>query len=141
MNGIKNKILALDSNVFIYHFEHNLKYAPYTTNIFNTLIDKSNQGISSVISIAESLSYPSPPLVVKKIEDKFKTLPNFTIYNVTQEIAIKAAQIRREFSFHLPDAIQLATAIHAKADLFITNDRRLKGFKGIKVILIDEFKS
>lgn len=116
MNGIKSKLIALDSKVFIYHFEHNLKYAQHTTNIFSSLIDNSNSGITSVISVGEALSYPSPPSVLKKIEEKFRTLPNFTIFDVTQEIAIKTAHIRREYKFRLPDAIQLATTSQAKAD-------------------------
>lgn len=141
MNGVKSKLIALDSNVFIYHFEHNLKYAQHTTKIFSSLIDNSNSGITSVISVGEALSYPSPSSVLKKIEEKFRTLPNFTIFDVTQEIAIKTAHIRREYKFRLPDAIQLATTSHAKADFFITNDKNLKKYKEVKVVLLEEFKS
>ncbi len=140
MNGAKNKLIALDSNVFIYHFEHNLKYTPYTTKIFSSFIENSNHGVTSVISIGEALSYPAPSSLLKKIEEKFRNLPNFIIFDVTQEIAIKTAQIRRNYKFRLPDSIQLATARHTKAEIFITNDKNMKKFKEVKVVLLEEFK-
>lgn len=135
---MKNKTLALDSNIFIYHFEANPLYISYTTHIFNTLINKSNTGITSIISLIETLSYPSPKTVLDQIEESFKTLPNFTMYDINQEIAIQAAQIRRNYKIRLPDAVQLATALYAKADIFVTNDSKLQGFNEIKIVqLVD----
>lgn len=138
---MRNKILALDSNIFIYHFEANPRYTSYTTHVFNTIINKSNTGITSIISLIETLSYPSPQTVLDQIEESFKTLPNFTMYDINQEIASQAAQIRRNYKIRLPDAVQLATALYAKADIFITNDSKLQGFNEIKIIqLVDSAK-
>lgn len=137
---MRNKLLSLDSNIFIYHFEKNLAFVPYTNHIFNNLITTSSRGITSIISLIETLSYPSPQNILEQIEESFRTIPNFTIYNVTEEISIEAAKIRRIYKFRLPDAIQLATAVYGKADIFITNDAKLQSFKETKVILLKDSK-
>lgn len=137
---MKNKIIALDSNIFIYHFEKNPHYTSYTRNIFKRIINKSFHGITSVISLIETLSYPAPDAVLSEIEDKFRSLPNFTLFDITQEIALEAARIRRQYKFRLPDSIQLATALLNKANTFIANDSRLQKFKEIEVLLLKNFK-
>ena len=66
----------------------------------------------------------------------FLETPNLKIKNLDSEIAIEAARIRRKYGFQTPDAIELATAVVAKADAFITNDKRLMKFNEIKVKLL-----
>ncbi|GAG74921.1 unnamed protein product, partial [marine sediment metagenome] len=39
---------------------------------------------------------------------------------------------------YTPDAIQIATSLEAKADIFITNDSTLKKISEIKVLLLSE---
>ncbi len=140
MNG-KDKIkkVTMDSNIFIYHFEENTEFVPFTRKIFQALFLKNLKAITSVVSIIETLSYPSPQKVINEIKEAFLTLPNLEIIEVNQAIAIKAAWIRREYGFRVPDSIQLATAIINKAHAFISNDQRLKKFKQIKIILLKDF--
>jgi predicted nucleic acid-binding protein len=61
-------------------------------------------------------------------------IPNLTILEVNRAIVKTASEIRRTYGFRLADAVQLATAVHEKADVFITNDQRLKHFKPLRVI-------
>lgn len=139
MSGIKNiNLVALDSNVFIYNFESNPEFSNLTEKIFDSLEKGKLRAITSVISTVEALSYPSPPEVIKGITDGFLTLVNLEVIDVNQQIAFEAARIRREYGFRLPDSIQLATALQARAKVFITNDERLKKFKELRVILITE---
>ncbi len=139
MNGInKYKLIGIDSNIFIYHFEENPQFISTTQFIFNQLSKEKLKAVTSIISIAETLSYPLPAKTLKLIEESFHMVPNLTLYDVDEAIAKEAAKIRRKNGFRLPDAIQLATAKRAKADVFITNDRRLKQFKPLKVLLITE---
>lgn len=58
-------------------------------------------------------------------------------------IAEKAADLRAKYGdsgLKIPDAIQLATAICYDAQLFLTNDKRLKKLqqKEIKIITVEE---
>lgn len=53
---------------------------------------------------------------------------------IEDEVLRLAAQIRAgSRAFRTPDAIHLATAEVIQADLFLTADRRLVGYKGLKV--------
>lgn len=139
MSGIANiKLVGLDSNVFIYNLEHNPQFISSTDFIFNQLLSNKLKAATSIISLIEMLSYPGTADVEEKIVEEFFSTPNLEVFEVTKEIATKAARIRRNYKFRLPDSIQLATAIHAKAKAFISNDQRLKVFKEIPVILLSK---
>lgn len=141
MNGIKKfKLVGLDSNIFIYLFEKNPEFIKSCQVIVDLLEKDQIQSVTSIISIIETLSYPSPFRVLKGIEAGFKSMPNLTIIDVNQDIALEAAKIRRKYGFRTPDAIQLATAKLSRAKAYITNDGRLKKYKGLKIILLSEIK-
>lgn len=139
MNGIKNlKSIALDSNIFIYNLEQNPHYTQFTDVLFNRLILNDLKAVTSIISLTEILSYPETEKVEKQIVEDFFNTPNLQVSDVDQEIARKAAKIRRKYGFRLPDSVQLATALQAKAKAFVTNDERLKTLKELKIILLKE---
>jgi predicted nucleic acid-binding protein len=53
---------------------------------------------------------------------------------IEDEVLNLASRIRaRSRSFRTPDAIHLASAQIIQADLFLTGDRRLKAYKGVRV--------
>lgn len=139
MSGIKDlRLVALDSNIFIYNLEQNPKYINNTDIIFHSLISKKLRATTSIISLTEILSFPETDKIEKQIIEDFYTTPNLKIFDVDQEIAIDAATIRREYGFRLPDSIQLATAINSHAQAFISNDKGLKKFKKIEIILLNQ---
>lgn len=135
---MKSKIFALDSNIFIYHFEQNPAYITYTVKIFKKIESARFHAVTSIISIIETLSYPISKDLEEQMIENFQTAPNLSIYNVNQEIAVESARIRREYKIRLPDSIQLATALYGKADKFITNDAKLQKFKDINVELLTD---
>lgn len=94
------------------------------------------KGVTSILAKAELLSYKRPPKLINALREQFESTPNLTVYEVDDAIALRAAELRRKYSFRLPDAIQIATAIAAKAGAFLTNDGRLEKCKEIKVIVI-----
>lgn len=140
MSGIdKYKLVGLDTNIFIYHFEGNPKFIKYTNLVFEALAKQRIHGVTSIISLSETLSYPMPNDIVKEIEEGFKSIPNLTILDLDYKIALEAAKMRRKYpSLKLPDAIQLATTILARAQILITNDKRIKAFKELPIILLPE---
>lgn len=140
MSGMKklNKI-GLDSNIFIYYFNSNLEFGLPAKKIFDKLSSNNLRAVTSIVSLIEVLS--SADLsgnAVAEIRIRFSNIPNIDILDVSEEIAVKTADIRRKYGFRTPDAIQLATAVTAHAQVFITNDDSLKKFKEMKVILLKE---
>ena len=139
MNGIGNiKLIALDSNIFIYNLEQNPEFVKLTDKIFTKLASNKLKAVTSIITLTEILSYPKTEGVINQLKEDFKSTPNLSIFEVDEAIALEAANIRRHYRFRLPDSIQLATAKLSKAKAFISNDERLKKFKELKVILISE---
>ncbi len=134
---MKNKpLLFLDTNIFIYFFQQEKILGEKAKKIFELLVDDKAKGVTSIITQIELLSIKASPQSLEHLFSLFLETPNLTVENITPEIAIESARIRREYGFRVPDAIQLATAVLAKADTFITNDKRLSQFKEIKVKLL-----
>lgn len=138
MNGIKNlKLVALDSNIFIYNLEQNSQYSTYTDIIFKQLINNKLKALTNIISLTEILSFPNIDNLSKQITEDFLSTPNLKIIDIDLQVALEAARIRRKYNFRLPDAIQLATAKIGKVQAFISNDQKLKQFKEVKVISLE----
>lgn len=139
MSGItKSNLVALDSNIFIYNLEENSEFVKFTDLIFKRLIANKLKAVTNIISLTEILSFQKTSDVIKQLTEDFFSTPNLEVFDVDQQIAIEAARIRRDYEFRLPDAIQLSTALKANADGFITNDKKLKGFKSLKIFILKE---
>ncbi|MBI2314811.1 type II toxin-antitoxin system VapC family toxin [Candidatus Daviesbacteria bacterium] len=135
----KIKQFALDTNVFIYFFENNVELGQKAKAIFEGLSQNQLKAVTNITSLAELLSSPKlTGQAVRETKKLFLSVPNLEIYGLDESIAIKSAEIRREYGFRLLDAIQLATALIAKTQAFITNDHRLKSFKQLKIISLSD---
>lgn len=140
MNGKRKKprIFGVDTNIFIYHYQNNPEFWSYTSVFFTKLVEGKIKAVTSIITLVELLSFSAEDKEIEVIEDAFHSTPNLTVFPLGREIGINAARIRRVYKFRLPDAVQLATALSTKADVFLTNDRRLKSFKEIPIVFLDK---
>jgi len=138
MSWKKYRLIGLDSNIFSYQFHKHPIFGPIAKEIFDALSLNELHAVTSIITLIEVLSVKAPLIKLKQLEKQFSETPNLTVFDVNHEIALEAAKIRRKYGFRLPDSIQLATVIHAKAKVFITNDSRLKSLKKLKIVLLSE---
>jgi len=61
------------------------------------------------------------------------------VNSITPQIAEEAAQIRSTYRrIRTPDALQMATAVVAGADYFLTNDRALPALPNLQVLVVDD---
>ncbi len=137
---MKNKFVGLDSNIFSYQFHQHPKFGPAAKKIFDSLSSNQMHAVTSIITLLEILSVNAPESRIRELEKLFLETPNLEVLAVNHELSVVAAGIRRKYGFRTPDAIQLATALNSKAKAFITNDNRLKKFKELKVVLLQELK-
>jgi len=138
---LKGKIIGLDTMVFIYHFEENQLYSPLTFSIFESLEKGNFNGITSVLTLLEILVKPKKEnnlLLTERYKLLFETFPNLQVKELNENIADIASSLRANYNINTPDAIQIATSLEAKADIFITNDATLKKISEIKVLLLSE---
>jgi len=139
--NLKGKIVGLDTMVFTYHFEENQAYSPLTFSIFESLEKGNFSGITSILTLLEILVKPKKEnnlLLTERYRLLFETFPNLQVKELNENIADIASSLRANYNINTPDAIQIATSLEAKADIFITNDATLKKISEIKVLLLSE---
>jgi predicted nucleic acid-binding protein len=76
--------------------------------------------------------------LVEEYQNILCNSPSIDIIDLTIEIAIKAATLRAKYGIKTPDSIQVATAINASSEYFLTNDIRLKAISEIEILILDE---
>lgn len=139
MNGIKGiRSIALDSNIFSYYFHKHPLFGETARDILRDIISSHGEITTSIITLIELLSLRAPPAKIEELKVALLEMPNLHIVDVNQEIGVSAAEIRRVYRFRIPDAIALATASYTKAQIFLTNDEKLKHFKKVQVVLLLE---
>mgnify|MGYP002626063595 CR=1 FL=1 len=133
--------IFIDTSPYIYYLERNPQYYVRTMKYFIDKYDKGNIFFTSAITIEEYSVIPYRENNTELLND-FKVLliaMETEIVDITQSIADKAAQIRAQYNGFKPmDALQLAAAVESKCDLFLTNDKQLRQFTGIKVLTMED---
>lgn len=130
--------LALDTNLFIYLIERNKTYFPLVKSLFEKIQKGQLYGVTSTLVYTELLSKPLQEgniVLVDKYKVLLATFPNLIIKEVDKNVATLAAKLRAKYKIKTPDAIFIATGIAEKAEIFITNDTRLKIVNEIDIIL------
>ncbi len=127
---------------FIYQFEAHPVYGPLSNFLFILLEKRKLTGFTSVISLAEILSFKKlqqDRLAWEEEKQKFHQTPNLTVENVDEKICVAAALLRGKYGLYLPDAIQITTSIFNSVDAFITNDESLAKVKELPVIIMQNY--
>ncbi len=127
------KCIGIDTNIFIYYLQAHPSFGIASKTIFESLAQNKTKAVTSTITLAELLAIDAASAHLDMMQKLFLETPNLTIIDMNQPIAIEAARIKRTYGYRLPDAIQLATSIYAKANLFITNDQKIQSCKEITI--------
>ena len=134
--------VAIDSMVFIYHFEEDERYLLLTTALFDRMENGQLAAATSIITTAEIFSHQK----VIKSEDLsavyshvFSMWPGLTIVSPDMDEAQLAGAIRVQYGLRLPDAFQVTAGLKFGAQALITNDERFRRVKQPKVMLFDDY--
>lgn len=134
----------VDSMTLIYFIEEYPRYLSAVEPVFRLVDEGQLVGLSSYVTLLEVLVKPlqeGNTRLAQKYQDLLIGSRNFSLLPVDQQIAETGAKIRAQYEFRTPDAIQLATAVGHRADVFLTNDARIKRFAELEVLVLDEFCS
>ena len=121
------KSIFWDTNLFIYLLEDSPKFGQAIEELRRRMLRRNDRLYTSAMTVGEVLV---KPLATGNIElaDRYRKLfsgPHLTVASFDFKAAEAYANIRQDRHVHPADAIQLACAEAAQADLFITNDDRL----------------
>lgn len=86
-------VIGLDTNFFIYLFQHHPEFEAETKKFVKVLAKRGNGGLTSVLSLLEFLSFDEEESTIKFLRTAFWELPNLKAFDVNPEIAEIAARI------------------------------------------------
>jgi predicted nucleic acid-binding protein len=121
----RHRRIALDTSVFIYQVEANPRYVGLTDQIFAWLEQPGHSAVTSTITMTELLVQPYRDSAEQRANEFYAllaTYPNLDWIAPDLEVADTAARIRATHRLRTPDALQAATALHARATALLTND-------------------
>jgi predicted nucleic acid-binding protein len=135
------KTVFLDTAPLIYYIEGNSLYQKQLNSLFQSNDAGKFMFITSSITLLEVLVKPLRDSKMELVNEYKKILTSaqgISIFEISNEIAVKAAQLRAMYNLRTPDALQYATAMEFQADYFLTNDNRLSTLPHISCVLLPE---
>lgn len=135
------KFIAFDTSPFIYYTEQHPLYIERMDAIFDHIYANDILIAVSMITLAEVLVKPlkvGDTVVADKYRLLLSSTGNIHLVSVNRAIAERAAILRAGYNLKMPDALQIATAIEAGCDAFLTNDVGVKRVTEIPILVLDE---
>ena len=133
--------LFFDTAPIIYYIEKHPQFGACVDVLAQEAGSRRHLWVTSFISWIEALTLPCKQKniqVEQRYLDWLTRTPFLTVVQSSSAIMKQAVYFRAEYGFKTPDAIQLATAQVAGADLVITNDQAWKAVKELRVVTLDE---
>ncbi len=136
-----NKVF-LDTAPLIYFLDNDERYGLKAQSVLEEILSGGKAIVTSAITCMEYLVYPYRTHNQQKIDVFFEFMNDLAIplLPIDAKAAGKAAQIRAEFrDFKAMDSLQLAAAVCAECDTFLTNDKQLRQFGEIRCVTVEEW--
>ncbi len=137
----RHRRIALDTSLFIYQLDANARYLAFTDAIFSWLERPGRTAVTSTITMAELLVPPYRDADEQRVDEFYallSTYPNLDWIAPSLEIADLAARLRALHRLRTPDALQAATAAHARATGLITNDPVFARVEAFATLVLDQ---
>ncbi|VAW40307.1 hypothetical protein MNBD_CHLOROFLEXI01-1085 [hydrothermal vent metagenome] len=138
-----HSLIALDSAIFIYHFEAHSTYFPLTQTILEMVSDGTCQAVISTVTLMELTVLPwrlGRANVARQYELLLVNFPHLTIVDVSRDVARRAAQLRTLYRIRPADSLLVATGLVNQATAWVTNDKNLRRLApDIEVFILDDW--
>ena len=140
----QSKALFLDTAPLIYFVEAHPVYGEMVKQVINSCTQKKILIVSSVITLHEVMVRPyrdANIILAEKFAAFLKNNRSLRLWTISAEISEFVAKLRGDYHWlKLADALQIASALDAGADFFLTNDKQLKQISEIQVMVIDDWR-
>lgn len=120
--------LFLDTAPVIYYVEKHPSFTALTAAIFDGIDNGQWLAVTSPITLAETLVIPCRDNLVqlqRDFADLIVSGANTICVSIDPSVGAEAAALRAKYNLTLIDAIQIAVAMNAGCDVFLTNDGHL----------------
>ena len=122
-------LIYWDTMLFIYWFEEDSRYIERVHTILTSMRQRKDTLCTSLFTVGEILVVPykkGAHEAASRIREALRP-PFVRLLPFTDDSADRYARIRADLGVSPADAIHLACAAEANADVCLTNDRRLAG--------------
>ena len=135
------KRVFFDTALFIYYLEDDGVFYEKAEKIFTD--NRNADLVTSTVTVGEYLTGAFKNSDEQNASDFKNTVKDYGIevVPISWDIAEEAARIRARFKgFKMMDSLQLATAKVSGCDLFVSNDKQLKQYGDVEVLVVDEIE-
>lgn len=122
------KRVFIDTAPIIYFLENSSLYVESMEKFFTRCMKEHIQIVTSAITVEEYLVLPYSNGKMEYVDNfkRFIEYMDIEVADIDSTIAEQGAKIRGQYkNFKAMDALQIATAIVKKCDMFFTNDKQL----------------
>lgn len=132
--------LFLDACSIIYLIESQQQQGQATRLLLDKALQNKTQLIVSRLSFLECRVLPLKENNTELLTryNRFFQLPSIRIIELTADVVNLATDLRANYSQSLrtPDALQVACALSAHADQFLTGDKKLSVIEELEIVLV-----
>lgn len=135
--------LFLDTASVMYLVEKNPAYVNLVRAVFQRLDSGQLQSVTSPVTLAECLVHPLRQGLFQLRQDFINVVVNgvsTTFVGLDQTSGEIAGALRARYNLRLPDALQLAAALSAGCEAFLTNDAQLKRVTELQILVLDDLE-
>ena len=137
------KRVFIDTAPIIYFLENSSIYMESMKKFFTRCMKEHIQIVTSTLTIEEYLVSPYSKGKLEYVDNfkRFIEYMNIEVVDIDSSIAEQGAKIRGQYkNFKAMDALQIATAIIKKCDMFFTNDKQLRQEKELPCMTMEDIK-
>jgi predicted nucleic acid-binding protein len=134
--------VGLDTAIFIYLIEEHPHFLPLVEPVFAAVDRGRWAGITSGVTLIEVLVVPyraGDLALAGRYETLLTRSRGIHMVDIDRALLRAAAQIRAATRMSAPDALQVAAALRARSSAYLTNDRRLPGVPGLRVLQLRDY--
>lgn len=131
----------IDTAPIIYFLENSPLYMESMEKFFSRCMKEHIQIVTSALTIEEYLVAPYSDGKLEYVDNfkRFLQYINIEVVDIDAAIAEQGAKIRGKYkNFKAIDALQIATAVVKKCDMFFTNDKQLRQEKELPCMTMDD---
>lgn len=135
--------VALDTAVFIYYIEEHPDYLPLVEPLFAEIDAGARDAVTSALTLLEVLVVPyraGDLRLAARYELLLTGSRGLHLIDPDRSQLRTAAQLRALYRLRTSDALQIAAALTAQCQTFVTNDRDLPDIPGLRVVQLDQLR-
>lgn len=134
--------VALDTAIFIYFIEEHPQFLPLVEPIFTAIDAGSLGGVTSCLTLLETLVVPYRVrnfVLAERYEALLAESRGLRLIDLDRRLLHVAAQLRATLRVATPDALQLAAAVVTDCVAYVTNDRAFPTVPRLRILQLRDY--